>query len=158
MTATDEQHERLGKGYPYTLRPELHKALRARGIDYWVAQGLTFWNCPDGRECVAYGYQSNGKPRLAVKIAGITDPEQAIEATLGRGTGHNVVLAEMEEKISKKYSMAMSALRFGGFMPEDEPAEFECSACGETAKVDWETLYQMDYCPFCGARIVEVDE
>ena len=86
MTATDEQDERLGKGYPYTLRPELHKALRARGIDYWVAQGLTFWNCPDGRECVAYGYQSNGKPRLSVKIVGITDPEQAIEATLGRGT------------------------------------------------------------------------
>lgn len=84
MSATDEQHERLGKGYPHTLRLELHKALMARGIDYWVAQGLTFWNCPDGRECVAYGYQSNGKPRLAVKIVGITDPEQAIEATLGR--------------------------------------------------------------------------
>ena len=84
MSATDEHHERMGKGYPYTLRPELHKALKARGVDYWVAQGLTFWNCPDGRECVAYGYQSNGKPRLAVKIAGITDPEQAIEATLGR--------------------------------------------------------------------------
>ena len=83
MSATDEHHERMGKGYPYTLRPELHKALKARGVDYWVAQGLTFWNCPDGRECVAYGYQSNGKPRLAVKIAGITDPEQAIEATLG---------------------------------------------------------------------------
>ena len=78
-------------------------------------------------------------------------------ATFGAGTCHNVVLAEMEEKISKNYSMAMSALRFGGFMPEDEPAEFECFACGETAKVDWETLYQMKHCPFCGARIVEVE-
>ena len=83
MSATDEQHGQLDTGYPHTLRPELHKALMARGIDYWVAQGLTFWNSPDGRECVAYGYQSNGKPRLTVKIAGITDPEQAIEATLG---------------------------------------------------------------------------
>ncbi len=70
-------------GYPHTLRPELHKALDAAGIDYWVAQGLTFWNCPDGRECVAYGFQSNGMPMLAVKIVGITDPEQAIAATLG---------------------------------------------------------------------------
>lgn len=83
MTTTDGQQAMLGKGYPYTLRPELHKALKVRGVDYWVAQGLTFWNCPDGRECVAYGYQSNGKPRLTVKIAGLTDPAQAIAATLG---------------------------------------------------------------------------
>lgn len=37
-------------GYPHTLRPELHKALEDAGIDYWVASGLTFWNCEDGRE------------------------------------------------------------------------------------------------------------
>lgn len=86
MTATEEPDVQLDTGYPHTLRPELHKALTARGIDYWVAQGLTFWSCPDGRECVAYGYQANGKPMLAVKIAGITDPEQAIAATLGAGT------------------------------------------------------------------------
>lgn len=83
MTDTDELHWQLDTGYPHTLRPELHRALMARGIDYWVAQGLTFWNCPDGRECVAYGYLSNGKPRLAVKIVGITDPAQAIAVTLG---------------------------------------------------------------------------
>lgn len=83
MSATDEL---LVTGYPNSLRPELHKALKARGIDYWIAQGLTIWSCPDGRECVAYGYQSNGKPVLAVKIVGITDPEQVIAATLGAGT------------------------------------------------------------------------
>jgi len=82
MTATDERG--VESGYPHTLRPELHKALDAAGIDYWVAQGLTFWNCPDGRECVAYGFQANGMPMLAVKIVGITDPEQAIAATLGQ--------------------------------------------------------------------------
>lgn len=89
MTATDELRRLLDErvsesGYPHTLRPELHRSLSAAGIDYWVAQGLTFWNCSDGRECVAYGYQANGEPRLAVKIVGITDPEQVIEATLGR--------------------------------------------------------------------------
>lgn len=81
MSATDERC--VVSGYPHTLRLELHRALDAAGIDYWVAQGLTFWNCPDGRECVAYGFQANGKPKLAVKIVGITDPEQAIAATLG---------------------------------------------------------------------------
>ena len=80
-SATDERG--VESGYPHTLRPELHKALDAAGIDYWVAQGLTFWNCPDGRECVAYGYQADGRPTLAVKIVGLTDPAQVIAATLG---------------------------------------------------------------------------
>ena len=132
MSATDEQHERLGKGYPYTLRPELHKALKARGVDYWVAQGLTFWNCPDGRECVAYGYQSNGKPRLAVKIAGITDPEQAIAATLGRGTCHNVHEPPKDTT----------------FWPSPH---FKCSECGAT-HVSMEYVY---FCPNCGRKVVD---
>lgn len=83
MTATDERHGQLDTGYPHTLRPELHKALMARGIDYWVAQGITFWNRDDGCECLAYGYKANGVPKLAIKVVGFTDPEQAIAATLG---------------------------------------------------------------------------
>ena len=129
MSATDEQHERLGKGYPYTLRPELHKALRARGVDYWVAQGLTFWNCPDGRECVAYGYQSNGKPRLAVKIAGITDPEQAIAATLGRGECHVIATKKLGELFGYRLSCGHSMVN----LFDDRP----------------------DYCPWCGAEVVK---
>ena len=70
-------------GYPHTLRPELHKALMARGIDYWVAQGLTFWNRDDGCECLAYGYQVDAMPRLAIKVVGFTDPEHAIAAAMG---------------------------------------------------------------------------
>lgn len=82
MTVTGEQHEQLHTGYPHTLRLELHKALMARGIDYWVSQGITFWNRDDGCECLAYGYQIYGVPKLAIKVVGFTDPEQAIEATL----------------------------------------------------------------------------
>lgn len=149
MNATDEQNERLGKGYPYTLRPELHKALKASGVDYWVAQGLTFWNRPDGREFVAYGYQSNGKPRLAVKISGITDPEQAIAVALGAETCHNV------SKVMDEYGQA----------------RFVCSEC--SAWIDLRMLWNPEYrngespwvrdcnlnfCPNCGRRIVEVDE
>ena len=81
---SDELHGQLDTGYPHTLRPELHKALMDRGIDYWVAQGITFWNRDDGCECLAYGYQADGVPKLAIKVVGFTDPEQAIEATLGR--------------------------------------------------------------------------
>lgn len=86
MTATDEPHGQLDTGYPHTLRPELHKALEAKGIDYWVTQGITFWNRDDGCECLAYGYQADGVPKLAIKVVGFTDPEQAIAATLGSDT------------------------------------------------------------------------
>jgi len=86
MTATDELHGQLDTGYPHSLRPELHKALKVRGIDYWVAQGITFWNRDDGCECLAYGYQADGVPKLAIKVVGLTDPAQAVAATVGRGT------------------------------------------------------------------------
>ena len=116
-------------GYPHTLRPELHRALDAAGINYWVTQGLTFWNCPDGRECVAYGYQANGKPELTVKIVGITDPEQAVEATLGRGT--------------------CKVMRVNGFMEY-----IECSECGyRLFDSGWIDISEWNYCPNCGARI-----
>ena len=128
MSATDERG--VESGYPHTLRPELHKALDAAGIDYWVAQGLTFWNCPDGRECVAYGYQANGMPMLAVKIVGITDPEQAIAATLGR-TCHNV---------SKWVNV------------------FECSECGFDYDFITEPYQGPNFCPNCGRRVEAVDE
>ena len=139
MSATDEQHERLGKGYPHTLRLELHKALMARGIDYWVAQGLTFWNCPDGRECVAYGYQSNGKPRLAVKIVGITDPEQAIAVTVGAGTCE----ADETETI---YCVGNSILL------DSRPLQvhvMECTECGHTYE---HVNGDYEYCPRCGRK------
>ena len=130
MTATEQG---LESGCPYPLRPELHRALDAAGIDYWVVQGLTFWNCSDGRECVAYGYQANGKPKLAVKIVGITDPEQAVEATLGRGTC----------KLEQHGSLA------------DWPSMvcWSCSECG----FGWHHSLndrQFSYCPNCGRSVV----
>lgn len=140
-----------------TATDELRRLLDERGMKYrdYFHTNKTWWS---GRENV--GWCAEDRPNangLYVMIEAVLTPEQAIAATLGSGTCHNIVFAEMDEKAGKKYSMAMTALRFGGFMPEDEPAEFECSACRETAKVDWETLYQMDYCPFCGARIVEAE-
>lgn len=125
-------------GYPHTLRPELHKALKDAGIDFWMAQGMTFWNCKDGRECVAYGYQSDDGPRLAIKIVGLTTPEQAIAATLGSGTCHDNGNIE----------------------------RFICSECGCRLALqddDWEATMWLDdgaamvprFCPNCGRRVVE---
>ena len=103
MSATDELYGQLDTGYPHTLRPELHKALMDRGIDYWVAQGITFWNRDDGCECLAYGYQACGVPKLAIKVVGFTDPEQAIEATLGRGTCQKVYLVETSDDLIESW-------------------------------------------------------
>ncbi len=129
---------------------ELREGLRKRGESWhkWPDEDSTTW-------------QAYSNPHTATEsmdgtliVTGLT-PAQAISATLGAGTCHNTQFAEMDEKAGKKYSMAMTALRFGGFMPEDEPAEFECSACGKTALIDWETLYDIRFCPLCGAKVVD---
>ena len=62
-------------------------------------------------------------------------PEQAIEATLGRGTCHNV----------------HEPPKGTTFWPSPH---FKCSECGAT-HVSMEYVF---YCPNCGRRIVEVDE
>ena len=125
--------------YPHTLRPELHKALEDAGINYWVAQGLTFWNCEDGRECVAYGYQTNDGTKLAVKIVGFTSPAQAIAATLEADE------CAIEHNVDGSY---------------------ECPTCGCVVDYDIrgdnERIITMDdyvipfnFCPKCGAKVVE---
>ena len=131
-------------GYPHTLRPELHKALKDAGIDFWMAQGLTFWNCKDGRECVAYGYQSDDGPRLAIKIVGLTTPEQAIAATLGAGT------CEADETDVIKCWVKC----------KDEPSVehmelihvMECSECGHTYE---HVNGDYEFCPRCGRKMVD---
>ena len=65
-----------------TPRTRLNTLLKEIGVDYWCVQGITFWNCDDGRECLAYEYEtSEGELHLALKVVGIT-PEQAIAATM----------------------------------------------------------------------------
>lgn len=137
MTAKDEL--RAMSGYPHTLRPELHKALEDAGIDYWVAQGLTFWNCEDGRECVAYGYQTNDGPKLAMKIVGFTSPAQVIAATLG----------------ADEYAIEHNV-----------DGSYKCPKCGcvvdYDVRGDDERVITMDdyvipfnFCPKCGAEVVD---
>ena len=132
MSATDEL---LDTGYPNSLRPELHKALKARGIDYWVAQGVTFWNRDDGCECLAYGYEANGVPKLAVKVVGFTDPEQAIAATVG-GTCH----ISAHDNLTETAGMGDVWL--------------ECDECHWQMPLE-PTTPRFKHCPNCGRRVAE---
>lgn len=125
-------------GYPHTLRPELHKALEAEGIDYWLADGITFWNRDDGCECLAYGYKADGVPKLAIKVVGFTDPAQVIAATLGQGTCHDKGYVYCSERY------------------------FVCSSCGcefdysnfACEFAEHRSLGNPHYCPNCGAKVV----
>lgn len=65
-----------------TPRAELHAMLEEYGIEYECIQGVTYWNCDDGRDYLAYAYESQGETHLAMKVVGIT-PAQAIAATIG---------------------------------------------------------------------------
>ena len=129
MSNATEQHGQLDTGYPHTLRPELHKALKARGINYWIAQGITFWNRDDGCECLAYGYRPpNGVSKLTIKVVGLTEPEQAIEATLGPRTCHNEAA------------------------PNCRDYWFCCSECEFVAHTNKTVI---NYCPNCGRKVVD---
>lgn len=144
MTATDELHGQLDTGYPHTLRPELHKALKARGIDYWVAQGITFWNRDDGCECLAYGYQADGVPKLAVKVVGFTDPAQAIDATVGRGTCEADETETIKCWVKCKDESSTEHMELIHVM--------ECSECGHTYE---HVNGDYEFCPRCGRRRVD---
>lgn len=110
---------------------ELRRMLDERGVEWTYGDGtVSFtsdshwchaWDYDDGAMCVSMGYFT---------------PEQAIEATLGRGTCHAANVAE--------YAWD----------------DFECSECGW---VTWSflmehegcgTVCQPRFCPNCGAKVV----
>lgn len=113
---------------PSTLMTKLRKELDEAGIGYWAAQSSTFFNCPDGRECMASEYESlSGSPRLMLRTEGIKDTKQIIAATLERTTTRH-----------GKYK-----IRYGREVPL-------CEICGYGIRDE-----RYNFCPKCGARIVE---
>lgn len=134
MSATDERG--MESGYPHTLRPELHRALDAAGIDYWVAQGITFWNRDDGCECLAYGFKAGGVPKLAIKVVGFTDPEQAIAAMLGNGECEMVTSGTPCEGNTDKACTACGAYNIGEFYDGQSHRAVPkfCPNCGRPVK------------------------
>ncbi len=113
MTATDELRRLLderGVEWDYGITGATTTRLSVNGID------LTFTPMRDGVVCST-----------------ILTPEQAIAATLGRGTCHPV-----EQYLDMHSDLTVTV----------------CSNCG----VPEDELADMNYCPNCGARVVEVDE
>ena len=117
-----------------TATDELRRLLDGRGVE-WVAIGTdTCWTGADGYPMGAWE-TTNG---THMRVADLT-PEQAIEATLGRGTCRD--LAETPEYRDK--------------------TEFKCSECGyEYSAVggfgcDCGDTPDFRFCPNCGRKVVD---
>ena len=113
---------------------ELRRLLDERGVEWrpiaWNPKKETFYYTSDGVGFCADEYVDGVKIYTDAIIA----PEQAVAATLGRGTCHAVFEVDA--------------------MSEDERiGEFVCSECGETFGDVRDQLPH--YCPACGKRVVE---
>ena len=115
-----------------TATDELRRLLDERGVEWWQSANtlgcvFTRWQSPlFGDEVCA---MENGEEGLVVFDHYLT-PEQAIDATLGRGTCHAV-----------EVPMGI----------HDDATATVCSAC----RVAIDELSEMNYCPNCGRRVVE---
>ena len=116
---------------------ELRRLLDERDEYYKTSGNKTWWGRPidtrTGKPINVFHNQAQpmGEDRLFVELQ-LATPEQAVEATLGRGECHNV------HEPPKDTS----------FWPSPH---FKCSECGE-AHVSMQYVY---YCPSCGRRIVD---
>ena len=107
-----------------TATDELRRLLDGRGVE-WVAIGTdTCWTGADGYPMGAWE-TTNG---THMRVADLT-PEQAIEATLGRGTCRNVIT---------------------------DGTGFKCSECQAHISAWMLTEFpRFNYCPNCGRRVVD---
>ena len=113
-----------------TATDELRRMLDERGVE-WHGDIATYWRDADAVESL---FADNA---LDVSLYAVS-PEQAIEATLGRGTCHD----------------------------EGDPGDFLCSECGVRMFTETNDTYTMiasdertiikhpNFCPNCGRRCV----
>ena len=119
-----------------TATDELRRMLDERGVEWETDRSgnRVMWGRPVDQfhDTMEFKAVDNAMPNggLNVHICGFT-PEQASEATLGRGTCHN----------------AMPLLSSG--MPY--PDSWMCSECG--GRMDGIILETGSYCPNCGRRV-----
>ena len=115
-----------------TATDELRRLLDERGVEWmpiaWNPKRETFYHTPDGVGFCADEYTDGVRIYTDATIT----PEQAVEATLGRGTCHAVFEVDA--------------------MSEDERVgEYVCSECGETFN-DGHGKFPR-YCPNCGRKV-----
>ena len=122
MTATDELRRMLDeRGVEWRGGLPTETMVEADGLD------LLYVALPDGR--------------VRAFIRNYLTPEQAIEATLGRGTCHPVASDNLTESEGTGDAWA------------------DCSECGHLLCVLTDPSSQMpNYCPNCGARVVSDDD
>jgi len=105
-----------------TATEELRRGLDERGVKWTYGYGTVSYKS-DGHWCNAWEY---GNGMMCVSM-GFFTPEQAIAATLGRGTCHNVWDVELTGRL-----------------------RFQCSECG---CVSLEITPR--FCPCCGRKFVD---
>lgn len=122
----------------------LRRMLDERGVEYDTAATVigetvaTFWHDRDGYPCSAIE-GADDIPDGEVSVQACITPAQAIAATLGAGTCHDV----------------------------GDPSDFCCSECGVRMFTDTSDTYTMiasdgrtiikhpNYCPNCGAKVID---
>lgn len=124
----------------------LRRMLDERDEYYKTSGNKTWWGRPidrqTGKPINVFHYQAQpmGEDRLFVELQ-LATPEQAIAATLGRGTCHPIISDNLNESEGAGDAWA------------------DCSECGHLLFVLTDpTSEPPNYCPNCGRRIVEVDE
>ena len=100
---------------------ELRRLLDERGVEHYDGRSGTLW----GKDASGYRFSADEltSGRMSVHMWCDT-PEQAVEATLGRGECFNT----------------------------QNDFDFMCSVCGKC--VDDGRLLGFNYCPSCGARVI----
>lgn len=115
-----------------TATDELRRLLDERGVE-WTGGHYTDWDDANGHPAEAFEFDGT------LYVSCVLTPEQAVEATLGRGTCRD--LAETPEYRDK--------------------TEFKCSECGyEYSAVggfgcDAGDAPDFNYCPNCGRKVVD---
>ena len=113
-----------------TATDELRRLLDDRGVEWTYGDGTVSY-ASDGRWFHAWAYNDGA---MCVSMGYLT-PEQAIEATLGRGTCRNI-------------------------SPKLGNDEFTCEEClarvygsgGQWFDVNWK-YHKFNFCPNCGRRV-----
>lgn len=124
MNATDELREMLDKcGIEY-------EQSCIEGIAEYAH--VTKWETQAGNKCTFYEIEDGYPPHFTRMFIETPTAEQAIAATVGRGTCHDVSEPPKD----------------GVFWPSPH---FRCSECGAT-HVSLEYVY---YCPNCGRQVSE---
>ena len=116
-----------------TATDELRRLLDERGVEWcpsaWDRSTETYWMTADGNGCLA----TQGETKLRLSFADYLTPEQAIAATLGRGT--------CRVESMHGYTDPYTTTRY--------VVELSCHTLD-----DWPESEPPAYCPWCGAKVV----